>query len=60
MTTWGEPYRPGQDVRGRFYLRARIDELQLDATYETYLDLDGALRDATKCDGVPVCTDEVI
>lgn len=60
VTTWGEPFEPGMDVRGRFYLRAKVDGLQLDATYETFLDLRAALNEATICDGVPTCTDEVI
>ncbi|MBL8934779.1 MAG: hypothetical protein JNM69_09505 [Archangium sp.] len=60
VTTWGEPYDAGVDVRGRFYLRAKVDGLQLDATYETFLDLHAALNEATLCDGVPTCSDEVI
>lgn len=60
VTTWGEPFEPGIDVRGRFYLRATIDGLQLDATYETFLDLEAALNEATSCDGVPTCSDLVI
>lgn len=60
VTTWGEPFEPGMDVRGRFYLRAMVDGLQLDATYETFLDLPAALKDATRCEGVPTCTDLVI
>ncbi|MBM4776699.1 MAG: hypothetical protein GQE15_03260 [Archangiaceae bacterium] len=60
VTTWSEPFEPGLNVRGRFYLRAKVDGLQLDATYETFLDLEGALREATSCDGVPTCSDLVI
>jgi hypothetical protein len=60
VTAWGEPYLAGMNVAGRYYLRATIDGLQLDATFETFLDLEAALREATSCDGVPVCSDEVI
>lgn len=60
VTTWGEPFEPGMDVRGRFYVRALINGLQLDATYETFLDLQSALNEATPCDGVPTCSDLVI
>ncbi|MBL8920863.1 MAG: hypothetical protein JNJ54_18515 [Myxococcaceae bacterium] len=60
VTSWGEPFVPGMAVHGRFYVRAVIDGLLLDATYETFLELDEALREATACDGVPTCSDEVI
>lgn len=60
VTTWGETFEPGMDVRGRFYLRAMVDGLQLDATYETFLDLPAALNEATVCDDVPTCSDLVI
>jgi hypothetical protein len=48
------------DVRGRFYVRALVHGLQLDATSETFLDLEATLREAARCGGVPACTDEVI
>lgn len=60
VTAWGEPYVPGLDVAGRFYLRAYVHGVQVDATFETPLDLEAALRDATTCEGVPVCRDAVI
>lgn len=60
VTTWGEPFEPGMNVAGRFYLRALVDGLQLDATYETFLDLPAALTEATRCEGVPTCSDLVI
>ncbi len=60
VTSWGEPFERGLDVRGRFYVRALVDVLQLDATYETFLDLEAALNEATLCDGVPTCSDLVI
>lgn len=60
VTAWGQPYTAGMPVTGRYYLRASLDGLQLDATFETFLDLEAALREATTCDGVPVCSDEVI
>lgn len=60
VTAWAEPWSPALDVTGRFYVRASLHGLQLDATFETFLDLEAALRDATRCDGVPVCSDEVV
>lgn len=60
VTAWGEPYTPGLDVTGRYYLRAHVDGLQLDATFETFLDLEEALREATNHEGVPVCPDRII
>lgn len=60
VTAWGEPWTPALDVTGRFYVRASLDGLQLDATFETFLDLEAALAGATRCDGVPTCTDEVV
>lgn len=48
-------------MTGRYYVRASLDGLQLDATFEkTFLDLEAALRGATSCDRVPVCSDEVV
>lgn len=60
VTSWGEPFERDLDVRGRFYVRASVDGLQLDATYETFLDLEAALNEANPCDGVPTCSDLVI
>lgn len=60
VTAWGEPWTPELDVTGRYYVRASLDGLQLDATFETFLDLEAALQGATRCDGVPVCSDEVV
>lgn len=60
VTAWNEPWTPELDVTGRFYLRASLDGLQLDATFETFLDLEAALQGATTCDGVPVCSDQVV
>lgn len=60
VTAWNEPWTPELDVTGRFYVRASLDGLQLDATFETFLDLEAALGGATSCDGVPVCSDEVV
>ena len=60
VTAWNEPWTPELDVTGRFYVRASLDGLQLDATFETFLDLEAALGGATRCDGVPVCSDEVV
>lgn len=60
VTVWGQPWVTSMDLTGRIYLRALIEGLQLDATFETFLDLEAAVGEATSCDGVPVCSDDVI
>lgn len=56
VRAWDEPWRPGLDVTGRWYLRASRGRLQLDATFECpFFDVPAALQRAVWVAGLPVC-----
>ncbi len=59
VTSWGEPFdRALRDglLPGRLYVRASLERVQLDATYENpMLDLAALLPRATRVDEIPVC-----
>lgn len=59
VTCWGEPWDPRwteRSLAGRFYVRAVLDGLQVDATFEERrFDVAKLLREARWIDGVPVC-----
>lgn len=58
VTVWGEPWRDDLPLEGRFYARAVVDGLQLDATYEEPdFDLATLIREARWLEGIPVCAD---
>lgn len=59
VRSWGEPWRPDLDVTGRWYLRAALGPLQLDATFECpFFDVPAALERAAWVSGLPVCPPE--
>lgn len=63
LTVWGEPWASAwseQALAGKFYVRAVIDGLQLDATFEFPYDVPTLLRDARVIDGIPVCPEAVL
>ncbi len=56
VTVWGEPWRDELETDGKHYVRAVIDGLQLDASFEEPdYDADALVREAKWIDGVPVC-----
>jgi hypothetical protein len=56
VSAWGEPWRPGLDVRGRLYLRAVRGDLRFDATFECpHLDVGATIGEAVWIEGLPVC-----
>lgn len=63
ITVWGEPWTGAWNERalaGKFYVRAVIDGLQCDATFEFPYDVPALLRDARVIDGIPVCPEKVL
>lgn len=53
---WGEPWRPGDLVNGRWYLRAHHQMAQLDVTFECpFLDVRSTFHQIDWLDGLPVC-----
>ena len=63
ITVWGEPWSGEWNERalaGKFYVRAVIDGLQCDATFEFPYDVPALLRDARVIDGIPVCPEAVL
>ena len=63
LTVWCESW-PGEwnerALAGKFYVRAVIDGLQCDATFEFPYDVLALLRDARVIDGIPVCPEQVL
>jgi len=59
VTCWSEPWSDAwtaTELKGKFYLRARVGALQLDATFEDEdFDLATLVARAEPFDGVPVC-----
>ncbi len=63
ITVWGEPWSGEWNERalaGKFYARAMIDGLQVDATFEFPYDVPMLIRDARIIDGIPVCPERVL
>ncbi|MEL6348186.1 MAG: hypothetical protein AAFV53_34070 [Myxococcota bacterium] len=62
ITSWGEPWDPTwteAHLKGRWYVRARQGDLQIDATYECpFLNMDDLRENVEWIDGLPVCPEE--
>jgi hypothetical protein len=63
ITVWGEPWSGEWNERslaGKFYVRAMIDGLQVDATFEFPHDAAALISSARIIDGIPVCPEHVL
>jgi hypothetical protein len=63
ITVWGEPWSGEWNERalvGKFYVRALVDGLQVDATFEFPYDENALLLDARTIDGISVCPEHVL
>lgn len=64
VTCWSEPWSDAwtaSELKGKFYVRARLGALQLDATFEDAdFDLATLVSRAERFDGVPVCPERAL
>lgn len=58
---WDVPLTPETSLDGKFYARAIVDDVQLDATFEVTLEsVEVFLGSVTLVDGVPVCSERLV
>lgn len=60
-TVWGAPWTPDLELAGKFYVRAMVSAIQLDAAFElSRLSVADFLASVRDVEGIPVCAEALV